>query len=101
MDDINKLPEKSDIGLTKTESTATASPTSSDSLEIHDNPDYIPPDQQNMMLLDVTSEILHTRISEALGVKYLSKATKDQARQSAPLYGALYSINKRLMVNSP
>jgi len=51
------------------------------------------------MLLDVTSEILHTRVSEELGVKYLSKVTGDQARQSAPLYGALYSINKRRMVN--
>jgi hypothetical protein len=106
MEDPNKTPAKCDNGLTKTESTATAatataSPTIniSDSSEIHDNPEYIPPDQQDMMLQDVTSALLHSRISADLGVNYLSEATGDEARQSAPLFGSLYSINKRLMVN--
>ena len=98
MEDSNKTPTKCDHGLTKPD-TATSSPTSSDAYEIHDNPEYIPPDQQDMMLQDVTSELLHSRISEELGVRYLSEATGDEARQSAPLYGSLYSINRRLMIN--
>eukprot|EP00751_Fragilariopsis_kerguelensis_P046949 CAMPEP_0170985942 /NCGR_PEP_ID=MMETSP0736-20130129/5784_1 /TAXON_ID=186038 /ORGANISM="Fragilariopsis kerguelensis, Strain L26-C5" /LENGTH=211 /DNA_ID=CAMNT_0011409977 /DNA_START=67 /DNA_END=705 /DNA_ORIENTATION=+ len=102
MEDPNKTPTKCDDGLTKTESTATAatdSPTSNDSSDIHDSPEYIPPDQQDMMLHDVTLALLRTRISEELGVTYLSKAFGDKARQSAPLFGSLYSINRRLMVN--
>lgn len=102
MENANNTPAKCDNKLIKTESTATGattSPTTSDSSDIHDNPAYIPPDQQDMMLQDVTSTLLHSSISEVLGVNYLSEATGDEARQSAPLFGSLYSSNKRLMIN--
>ena len=94
MDPVN--PKKDDLVPNKTEST---SPTSSEGSEIHDNPDYIPPNQQDMLLTDVTSQILHTRISEELGVEYLSKVDSNAENQRAPLDGRLYGLNKRLMVN--
>jgi hypothetical protein len=67
--------------------------------EIHDNPDYIAPSQQDMLLMDVTSLILHTRISEELEVAYLSKVDSNAEKQRSPLDGRLYGLNKRLMVN--
>ena len=91
-----ETPKKDDLVPNKTEST---SPTSSARSEIHDNPDYIPPNQQDMLLTDVTSQILHTRISEVLGVEYLSKVDSNAEKQRAPLDGRLCGLNKRLMVN--
>ena len=77
----------------KTEST---SPASSEESILHDNPDYMPPSQQDILLLDVTSKILHSKISAELGVNYLSAAADPQ---SSPLFGRLHGLNKRLMVN--
>ncbi|KAG7354627.1 hypothetical protein IV203_003983 [Nitzschia inconspicua] len=52
--------------------------------DIHDNPDYIPPAQADMMLMDVTNEKLHGEISDILGVKYLSPVASSE-HQVAPL----------------
>ena len=71
-------------------------PTSSEESVLHDNPDYMPPSQQDILLLDVTSKNLHNKISAELGVIYLSAAADPQ---SSPLFGRLYGLNKRLMVN--
>lgn len=73
-------------------------PASSEGSGIHDNPDYIAPNQADLMLMDVTSEKLHGEISENLGVTYLSKVTSAE-HQAAPLVGQLCGLNGRLMVN--
>ncbi|KAG7351507.1 hypothetical protein IV203_010867 [Nitzschia inconspicua] len=57
--------------------------------DIHDNPDYIPPDQADMMLMDTTSEKFYGEISDNLGVKYLSPVASSE-HQVAPLVGQLY-----------
>ena len=94
-----KTPEKmtNDSSLelppNKTEST---SPASGEESLLHDNPDYIDPSRQDILLLDDTSKILHSKISAELGVNYLSAATDHQI---SPLFGRLYGLNKRLMVN--
>ena len=76
----------------KTESTSPAG--CEDSL--FDNPDYIPPNQQDILLTDVTSKLLHTTIAYELGVKYLSPVEEPE---SSPLVGVIHGANKRLMVN--
>jgi hypothetical protein len=63
---------------------------------LHDNPDYIPPNQQDILLTDVTSKKLHTVISGELEVMYLSPA---EETQSSPLLGFVFGFNKRLLVN--
>mmetsp|Transcript_35837 Transcript_35837/g.86433 ORF Transcript_35837/g.86433 Transcript_35837/m.86433 type:complete len:203 (+) Transcript_35837:77-685(+) len=78
--------------------TAGSPASSSEGSDIHDNPDYIAPDQADMMLMDVTSEKLHGEISENLGVTYLSQVASPE-HQVAPLFGQLYGLNGRLMVN--
>jgi hypothetical protein len=82
-----------ELSSNQTEATSLAS---SEVSALFDNPDYIPPDQQDILLLDVTSKNLHTKISGELGVKYLSSA---EGPQTSPVFGRLYGINKRLMVN--
>ncbi|KAL3903563.1 MAG: hypothetical protein SGARI_005322 [Bacillariaceae sp.] len=78
--------------------TTAGSPASSGESDIHDNPGYMAPDQVDRMLMDVTSEKLHGEISENLGVKYLSRVASAE-HQVAPLFGQLYGLNGRLMVN--
>eukprot|EP00980_Cylindrotheca_fusiformis_P011734 scaffold2784_cov109-Cylindrotheca_fusiformis.AAC.13 len=68
MEDSNKRPRKYDDGLTKKPPPPAQPPVTS--FEIHDNPEYVPPDQQDMLLQDVTSALLHSRISEELGGRY-------------------------------
>ena len=58
-------------------STTTTSPTSSEG-SIHDPPGYIAPDQQDMLLTDITTKILHSddmtlRVGHGI-IKYLSLA---------------------------
>ena len=95
-----KTPEKpksavNEVGL-DTKATETTSPTSSEESILHDNPDYISPDQQDILLSDVTSEKLHSVISEELEATYLSPASENQ---KSPLWGLIYGYNKRLLVN--
>ena len=54
--------------------------------------------QENFLLLDVTSRILHNEISGELEVQYLSSADEGPP-QISPVYGRLYGLYKRLMVN--
>lgn len=95
-----KTPEKQTGAVdeaVETKTTEKTSPTSSEeSSALHDNPDYIAPDQMDIMLSDVTSEKLHSRISDELEVSYLSPAENNQ---SSPLWGLIYGYNKRLLVN--
>ena len=86
--------EAHEFPANKAESSSPAS--SSEESALHDNPDYIPPSQQDILLLDVTSKHLHTNISGELGVKYLSSA---DGPQKAPMFGRLHGLNKRLMIN--
>jgi hypothetical protein len=81
------------LAPSKTEST---SPASSEDSKLFDNPEYISPNQQDILLMDVSSKILRTTISGELGVQYLSAA---ESLEPAPLSGYLHSLNKRLMVN--
>jgi dihydrofolate reductase len=67
-----------------------------DAAILHDNPDYIPPNQQDILLTDVTSKKLHTVISGELEIMYLSPA---EETQSSPLLGFVFGFNKRLLVN--
>ena len=60
------------------------------------HPDYIAPDQQDLMLTDVTSEKLHSVISAVLETEHLSPAME---KQPFPLFGVVTGFNKRLMVN--
>ena len=79
----------------------TGSPTSSED-SIVDPPDYIAPDQQDMMLSDITSEILHSHkctVSIGRGNHYLSAAT--HFPQTWPASGVVYGYNKRLMISLP
>ena len=87
--------------LAKAKTADTGSPSSSD-YSIVDPPGYIPPDQQDMMLTDITSEILHSHkctVSIGKGYEYLSEAT--QFPQKWPASGCVYGYNKRLMISLP
>ena len=77
-------------------SDATSSPLSSNVATPFHNPNYTTPKMQDFLLLDVTSKILHNEISGELEVPYLSSA---DAPQTSPVYGRLYGLYKRLMVN--
>lgn len=60
-----KTPSAGDeITASNTQSTISAS---SEGSSIHDNPDYIPPNEQHIMLVDITSKVLHTTISGEMG----------------------------------
>ena len=64
---------------------------------IMDDLDYIAPSVQNLLLTDVTQEILNTRIAPELGVRYLSASEAENA--SFPVTGIMFGLNRRLMVN--
>jgi hypothetical protein len=89
-------PEKEKTPRDETGQPKASSPASSDESILHDNPDYIPPNQQDILLTDVTSKKLHTVISGELEVMYLSPA---EETQSSPLLGFVFGFNKRLLVN--
>jgi hypothetical protein len=79
----------------------TASPTENDDLLV-DPPDYIAPDQQDMMLIDITSQILHSsrcKISIGHGNEYLSPA--DSIQLPWPAVGIVFSYNRLLMISLP
>ena len=63
---------------------------------IHDPLEYIAPDMQDLLLLDVTHNILCSTIANLLDVEYLGPAKK---LTSFPLKGKLFGLNSRLMVN--
>ena len=81
----------------------TDSPTGSDdSLVLVDPPDFIAPDQQDMMLTDITSAILHSNkctVSIGRGNDYLSEAKSFPLEW--PATGVVYGLNKRLMISLP
>jgi len=88
-----------------TSTTAGGSPTSSEDSLVHDvDPStFIPPENQDILLTDVTSERLHTKIGDTLGVEYLSTADgaqqlfmTDGAKQSR---GLMVKPNNRYMIN--
>lgn len=63
-------------------------------------PGYVSPEQQDMMLFDVTSDILHGATLEiGRGKEYLSPA--DSFPLSWPVTGVIFGHNKRLMINLP
>ena len=70
---------------------------SSDDSLIMDNPDYIAPSGQDLLLTDVTQNILNTRIAPELGVQYLSASEAENP--SFPVTGIMFGLNRRLMVN--
>mmetsp|Transcript_51196 Transcript_51196/g.57997 ORF Transcript_51196/g.57997 Transcript_51196/m.57997 type:complete len:218 (+) Transcript_51196:170-823(+) len=65
-----------------------------------DPPGYIAPEQQDMMLLDITSAVLH-RETHAIGCgkEYLSPV--DHFPLSWPAAGVIFGLNQRLMINLP
>lgn len=80
--------------------TSSTSPTSSEE-SIVDPPGYIAPDQQDMLLSDITSAVLHsdqmTRVC-GRGKSYLSDAMSFPERPW-PATGVFYGLNHRLMIN--
>jgi hypothetical protein len=64
---------------------------------VMDDPGYISPSGQDLLLTDVKKEILSTRIAPELGVRYLSVSESEDA--SFPVTGILFGLNRRLMVN--
>jgi len=62
-----------------------------------DDPNYIAPSGQDLLLTDVTQEILNARIAPELAVHYLSASEAENA--SFPVTGILFGLNRRLMVN--
>jgi hypothetical protein len=84
-----------------TSETANTSPTASseDSL-VHDNPDYVAPEKQDILLPDVTSARLHGRIGTILRKVYLSEEIiSDDLKPEKALRGVLFPPNNRFMVN--
>ena len=71
--------------------------TSSGESLVIDDPNYIAPSGQDLLLTDVTQEILNTRIAPELSVHYLSASEAENA--SFPVTGILFGLNRRLMVN--
>ena len=71
--------------------------TSSGESLVIDDPNYIAPSGQDLLLTDVTQEILNTRIAPELAVHYLSASEAENA--SFPVTGILFGLNRRLMVN--
>lgn len=62
-------------------------------------PGYVAPDQQDLMLLDITSAVLHSTRWIGHGKQYLSPA--DSFPLSWPATGLIFGHNKRLMINLP
>ena len=91
---------RTSVGSVASGESADGSPqksTSSGESLVIDDPDYIAPSGQDLMLTDVTHEILNTRIAPELGVRYLSASEAEDA--SFPVTGTLFGLNRRLMVN--
>ena len=59
---------------------------------IMDDPDYIDPSVQTLLLTDVTQKILNTRIAPELGVRYLSASKAENA--SFPVTGIMFGLNR-------
>jgi hypothetical protein len=98
MEDLTpKKPEVENVTTAKTNS-----PTESDDSLLSDPPGYIAPDQQDIMLTDITSEILHSDICTMLigrGDTYLSEAKSFPLEW--PAFGRIFGNNKRLMISLP
>jgi hypothetical protein len=96
------------LSLNTTESTAKTgdSPDSKDgdeSLLMHD-PGYIPPSQQDMLLLDITGEFLHNELSDLFEADYLSDLSKEEELErymETTVNGAIVGNNKRFMISVP
>jgi hypothetical protein len=86
---------------TNSTSSETASLTGSED-SLVDPPGHIAPDQQDMMLTDITSKILHSSecsITIGRGKAYLSPA--DSIQVPWPATGIVYGYNRRLMISLP
>jgi hypothetical protein len=80
--------------------TANASHASSEDSLVHDNPDYVAPEKQDILLTDVTSAHLHGKIGTLLGKVYLSEEIiRDDLKPEKALRGVLFPPNNRYMVN--
>jgi hypothetical protein len=102
-----KPTEKSEVVQVDTSTTAIpgGNPASSEDVLVRDvDPStFIPPEQQDILLTDVTSERLHTKIGDTLGVEYLSIAKGAQQRfmtdDAKRSRGLLMKPNNRYMIN--
>ena len=95
----NETPKTPNVEEVKT--AETGSPTGSED-SLVDPPDYIAPDQQDLMLTDITSEILHSNkctVSIGRGNEYLSEASPFPLEW--PATGVIYGYNQRLMISLP
>lgn len=102
---MNKMaPETPKLTASKESETASPAGSSGSDDSLVDPPGYIAPDQQDMMLTDITSEILHSlkcTLSIGSGKPYLSEAEADSFPLSWPATGVIFGYNKRLMINLP
>jgi len=62
-----------------------------------DSPTYVVPDEQDLLLTDVTEAELFGNVGELLGVRYLSETI--HLIPSATVKGMVFGQNKRLMVS--
>jgi hypothetical protein len=95
----NQTPTSPDKEVT---TATTDSPTGSDDSLMVDPSGYIAPDQQDMMLIDITSTILHSKecaASIGRGNEYLCEAKSFPLEW--PATGVVYGYNKRLMFSLP
>jgi hypothetical protein len=86
---------------TNSSSHETASPTESDD-SLVDPPGYIALDQQDMMFIDITSQILHSSQCTILigrGNEYLSPV--DSIQLPWPAVGIVFGYNRRLVISLP
>lgn len=96
-----QTPETPKPTAEKTSRAEETSPAESDD-SLVDPPGYIPPNEQDMMLTDITSEILHSNkctVSIGRGKEYLSPA--DSIALSWPATGIVYGYNRCLMICLP
>lgn len=62
-----------------------------------DSPTYVAPNDQDLLLTDVTETELYGSVGELLGVQYLSSA--QHLTREPVVQGIVFGQNKRLMVN--
>jgi hypothetical protein len=64
-----------------------------------DQPDYINPNAYDVLLSDVTHDLLISDISERLGIAYLTAPTESEIAEHTAVQGILYGSNMRPMIN--
>ena len=76
----------------------TVSPAWREDSLVRDDPNYFPPNKQDIVLTDITAKFLHSDLSELLGVPYLSNAV--DAQDNYNVRGAAAKVNRGRIVGN-